>query len=500
LTQKVTIVGAGVGGLALAALLASSQKYTVRVLEKQAGPGGKASVRRSEGFVYDEGPSILVLKAVYEDLFRKLGEPMDKWLNIQTVKNPFRIFTRGEDAFELGSSWEESIANIMAWNADAGFELAAFQKKLNRYAGILGLSYCDRAVASWHDFARWPLMASGVLVSPFQKYKIFVDQHISHPVLREFLYGFPGYAGFHPARAPASMALLPWSLLTEGVFYPEGGVQAIPQALFRYCKSKGVEFHFNCAVNDLECEGILVKTLITQNANLAIEPSEKVVFNGCLGWLTEKLNKARQPSPIKASELAHFSEQSPSFLTIQTSFPRAQRDAFHLRHHNLFLPGQVNTSYQDINVAGADFPQDPPLYLNVPSVVDPHVAPEGFDNAFLVVSVPSHLPEQKHSRVSEEKLAAARYLNLLRQALPGLKLGEIYVRGSVAFENDFFQKGGQIYGPSLDHAQKVLGMVRPGPMLHKDSNLMMVGGSTQPGAGLPMVIQSAKIVAQLIMG
>ena len=498
-----TIVGAGVGGLALAALL--SKRGHVRVLEHQAVPGGKASRRTQGEFVYDEGPSILVLRNVYEDLFLRLGEPLENWLHLDPVPNPFRIQGRGDEAFVLGSSWEESLQNIRAWNSDAASELHLLHMKLNKYSSILGLSYCDRALQSWTDFLRPPLVASGLIVSPLQKYKTFVDAHISNPVMKEFLYGFPGYAGYHPGRAPASMALLPWSLLTEGVFYPRGGISAIPNALYQICLKNGVEFLFETTLKDLVFEkggsSGKVTEIVTQSGVLPVSESESVVFNGCLGSLASILSHQdsnRVPSCFSKTQLQSYAEQSPSFLTVQTSFPKSVRPAQGLKHHNLFLPGSLSTSYQDINVPGAPLPQDPPLYLNLPSVVDDAVAPKDSENAFLVVSVPSHLGDQMESRKDEEQIAARRYLNLLKEAIPGLVFGETFVRGSIAFEADFLQKGGQIYGPSLDHAQKLFGFARPGPRLSPKGNLWMVGGSTQPGAGLPMVIQSAKIVADMI--
>jgi phytoene dehydrogenase-like protein len=354
------------------------------------------------------------------------------------------------------------------------------------------LSYCDKVFEKWSDFMRWPLVASGAIVSPLTKYKSFVDSHISNPTLREFLYGFPGYAGFHPQRAPASLALLPWSILNEGVFYPKGGIAAIPKALYEFCCRKGVEFEFGSTVTSLEVKSKRVVSFSVGNKVRPLANNETMVWNGCATALSDVMGEGAALPKV-------WKKQSPSFLSLQGSLKQSDVDSFGLKHHNLFLPGHLGSSYQNINEPGAPFPQDPPLYLTLASQSDPSCAPAGSANAFLVVSVPSMLPTEKlTAQKTQEDLAAQRYREALAGYLPGVILEEVHLRGPLVFAESFLQQGGQIYGPSLDDAQILAGFARPVPQVAKLQNLFLVGTSTQPGAGLPMVIQSAKIVANLL--
>ena len=501
--NKVTIVGAGVGGLALAALLAF-RGWEVHVVERASGPGGKAARRKEGSFVYDEGPSILVLKKVYEDLFLQLGEKLDDWIQFDRLNPAFKIFASKGAGFTIFENFADTLNSVAEISPVAKDELQSFVSHLDKFAAGIGLSYADRPFFSLLDFAHWPLIRSGLSVAPFEKYKQFIDKYFSVPVLREFFYGFPGYAGFHPAEAPASLALLPWSVLREGVFYPKGGVWAIVQALYEFCCKKGVRFSFNSTVSHLEVSphGVKEFSLLENDSVTKLRPGEHFAFGGCLGWL----NEAFGDKLFSKKHQQQFRKQSPSFFTIQTSLPKLQRQQMGLAHHNLLLPLRLQDSYQDYFVPGGIYPHCPPLYLNIPSVTDGGIAPKEIDNLFVVVSVPSHLQDGAggFDRAAQQ-VALTNYAEQcgewIRSYFPQFPWNQepFHIKSSLAFEEMYLQKGGQVYGPSLQHAQQMLGLARPSLKTAQVRNFWLVGGSTQPGAGLPMVLQSAKILARHLL-
>ena len=500
-SQKITVIGSGVGGLCAAALL-SQQGLRVRVLEKASTPGGKCSVRKtSSGFLFDEGPSILVLKQIYEDFFSRAGRRMSDYLHFETLDPAFSISTASGQKFHIHADFEKTLASLSLIDSGAALELQALVHRVERFAQTLGLAYADRAYESVQDVLRLPLMKSGLQISPLRKYKNFVDSSLQSPLLREFLYGFPGYAGAHPENAPASMILLPWSILREGVFYPRGGVSAIVEALYKVCLENGVEFIFDCEVQKVQIvrgriDRVSCKIREKEFFNLELDRSERVVFNGDLSCFSKNL----APELFAPSEQQNLAQQSPSFFTLQMGVSAEWLSSQKLAHHNLFLPQDLAHSYQDFYVPGSPYPQNPPLYLNIPSVSDASVAPVGKANLFLVVSVPSHLNGQKAGMAQEMERYGRHCVRLLQNYLPDFpqQPEPFYCKGSQQFETDLNQMGGQIYGPSLDTAQIMGGLFRPHPKLHQLSNCYLVGTSTQPGAGLPMVLQSGKIVADLI--
>jgi phytoene desaturase len=499
----VTFVGAGVGSLAAAALLARAG-LRVRVLERAPREGGKAAVREEAGFVYDEGPSILVLRKVYEDLFRRLGMPMHESLVLEDLETAFHV--RGVDGrgFHIHRNFEATLASVReGLGSEAQRELRSFVEELDPFARVIGLSYADRAFSGWLDFASPRLVASGLFVSPFAKYKAFIEARVKNALLREFLLGFPGYAGFHPAEAPASLVLLPWSIFREGVFYPRGGVSAIPRALRQVAENAGAEFQFGVTVEGFERSEGRIARLISSRGDFLVGKKEHVAFGGCLGWLASQ----GAPDLFRVPAREAYAEQSPSFFTLQAALPRSRRSEFALAHHNLFLPLEEGAGYQNYFAPGTPYPQNPPLYVNVPSVTDDALSPPEFDNVFVVVSVASHV--EAGWAASQASAYARACEGWLAAYLPGFTFAPPpaprYVKASAQFESELLQKGGQIYGPSLRHAQTLAGFARPHPHLGKAGrardvrNFWLVGGSTQPGAGLPMVLQSGKIVAEAIL-
>jgi len=522
--RAATIVGAGAGSLSLAALLAKDG-WNVRVFERAAGPGGKACVRHEAGFVYDEGPSILILREVYDGFFARLGLAREDVLAFDDLDPAFRIVGADGSDFFLHADFSATLRSVRHGLRTAGGvtaeraarELEELVTSLDTFARVIGLSFADRAVSSWLDFARPRLALSGLFVSPFAKYKSFIDARLSHPLLREFFYGFPGYAGYHPAEAPASLVLLPWQILRRGVFYPRGGVGAIVRAMEEAGRSLGVTFHYGVTVDAFERtashkEQGAICALKTSAGRVEIAPGEQVIFGGCLGWLA---SDEGAPEMVASDVREKWRAQSPSFFTVQTGMDARVRAQWNLAHHTLLLPIKPEQSYQDYFQPGATNPVDPPLYLNIPSVTDRTVAPDGFDNLFLVVSVPSRergagldaahadSPAHPEDALEEAHTYARACLTRVRGYFPGLPASAFdgapfHVKETARFETELLQKGGQIYGPSLRTAQRFAGFARPHPRSRAVSNLWFVGGGTQPGAGLPMVVQSGRIVAQAL--
>lgn len=496
---RVTIIGAGVGGLALAALLARAGRR-VRVFERADRLGGKASVRREAGFTFDDGPSIVVLKLVYEDLFKRLDLPLAEHLRFRELDPGFRIRGIAGERFEIRARFEDTLESVRSLGQNAATELASLMRRLDKFGAALGLAFADKAYRTPLDLARWQLVRSSAIVSPFQSYDSIVQEHISHPLLREFLSGFPGYAGYHPAKAPGSLLYLPWSLLRHGVVHPEGGVGTIPACLARIAADAGAEIRTGADVERIEGEHGRARFLNISGRSEELEPGETLVFNGDLSVLADDI----APDAFSPAERQSYRAQSPSFFTLQWELPKSVSAELELAHHNLFLPGVEGISYRDVFEAGGPYPEFPPYYVNAPSVTETALAPAGRESLFTVVSVPSHVGTSESRGQEDLERYARKCLEGLRRfdkRFPSeLPAGSVFrARGPRHFEDELRQRGGQIYGPDVHTTGTLGGLFRPHPETPRWENLLLVGGSTQPGAGLPMAIQSAKIVSEKIL-
>lgn len=492
--NQVVVIGAGVGGLS-AALDLRRRGYEVVVLERHDEVGGKASARDWQGYRWDEGPSIIVMTWVYDELFQSAGLDPAAYLTFDRLDPVFRIVLSDGRAVEIGDGEDglhRAIEGIDPTDADA---VGPFLRKVDRYAKVIGRAYCDRILSSWGQVMLSPLLLSAAVISPQRTYMEELHGFFKNPSVRELFHGFPTYSGFAPDKAPAPLVLVPWTIVREGVFYPRepGGVSAIPRAIARACQDLGVEIRLGVEVEAIERDARgAVKGVATSHGwfetSLVVSNSEYIhTYRMLRGGPT-----LTEPSAAMRDGDAR---PSTSFFTIQLACDRAWPQT---RHHLLMLTQGSHRVYDEIFLRG-EYPSDPPLYLNTTSVTAPGDAPAGGSNPFLVVGAPALRPGA--SRDSAAELAyAERLLDTLERAeLPGLRasIQSMKVTTPWDWQSRFHAFRGSIYGLGVEH--NVLGGgFRPINYLPEVPGLYFSGGSVQPGPGLPMVCQSGKLVAAQI--
>lgn len=484
------VIGGGVGGLSSALELAR-RGIPVTLIERHETLGGKASERREAGFRWDEGPSIVVMPWVYRELFASAGLDPDHYLPMTRLDPAFRVVFSDGRPLDLPageSGMRDAFAEIDPVDADA---LGPFLKRLDRFSEKIGHSYCDRVLESWPQILTSPLMSSARVVSPFQNYASEVDKTFQSPFIRELLYGFPTYSGFNPLTAPASLLIIPWTIIREGVWYPtSGGIAAIPGAIAAACRDLGVEIHTGVEVEAIELDPSgKVRGVATSSgpvpANIVVSNSDYVhthrLLRGGRGFSTEIQD-------IRGGKV----EPSGSFFTVQLGCDRTWDLS---AHHLLVLTEGSSRVYDEVYDRG-EFPSDPPLYVNVTSVTDPSDAPEGGSNPFVVIGAPS-MPDEGEGDPNFEASYADRLIARLERAgMPGLAGATVTrsVTGPASFARKFHAFRGAIYGLSSKH--NILGGgFRPLNFRADVPGLYFVGGGVQPGAGLPMAVQSGKIAA-----
>ncbi len=491
--SKIVVIGGGVGGLS-AALEATRRGADVILLERLAEVGGKASERRELGWRWDEGPSIVVMPWVYTTLFEASGLDPDAYLPLKRLDPAFRVVLTDGRSLDIPASEEGLRDAFAAIDPRDGDGLGKFLARMDRFAGLIGHAFCDRILETWPQVLFSPLMLSAAVVSPAQTYATEIDRHFRSPAIRELLYGFPTYSGFDPKTAPASLAIIPWTIIREGVWYPKiGGIAAIPRGIAAACRDVGVEIRTNEEVEtiELDASGRVVGVATSSGwiaADAVVSNSDYVhthrMLRGGAGFSGE----------VQALRDGH-AQPSGSFFTIQLGCDRSW-DA--LAHHILVLTKGSERVYDELFTRG-EFPSDPPIYVNATSETDPGDAPPGGSNPFIVVGAPPMRPGSGPDRDFERRYADQLIARLEEAGLPGL--GSAIVSRSVFGPSDFRDRFhaflGSIYG--LGNAHNVLGgSFRPLNYRADVPGLYFAGGGVQPGAGLPMVVQSGKLAAEKI--
>ena len=487
---RIVVIGGGVGGLSSALELAR-RGASVTLLERHETIGGKAAERRDAGFRWDVGPSIVVMPWVYRELFGAAGLDPDHYLPMRRLDPAFRVVFPDGRRIDIPSDPEalaDSLAAIDPVDAEA---LGPFLERVDRFASKIGHAYCDRLIEGWSQVIASPLMTSARVISPLQKYAAEIDRTFRSGPIRELFYGFPTYSGFNPVTAPASLLIIPWTIIREGVWYPtDGGIAAIPRAIARACLDLGVEIRTEVEVEAIELDSAhRVRRVCTSGGTLE---ADAVVSNSDYVHTHRLLRGHRRFGGDVEAIRAGRVEPSGSFFTVQLACNRTWDLA---AHHLLVLTEGSGRVYDEVFGRG-EFPSDPPLYVNVSSVTDPEDAPEGGSNPFIVIGAPPMRgdgPDIAFEQGYAERLVA----RLERAGMTGLD-GAIVnglVTGPSEFARRFHAFRGAIYGLGSGH--NILGGgFRPLNYRAEIPGLYFVGGGVQPGAGLPMAVQSGKIVAE----
>ena len=476
--SRVVVIGAGVGGLAAAIRLARSG-HEVVVHERSAVAGGKLGRYERDGFRFDTGPSLLTLPQVFDDLDLGLSpQPLDP-----VVRHVF------PDGSVLDSSADHDAFVSRIADAFGAGPAADWERFWKRAAHIWR--------ASWRSVLQHPVTPASVAalswrltdlraIAPGRSLRSLGRQYLSDPRLRMLLDRYATYAGADPRRAPAALAAIPYAELAFGGWYLPGGLGTLADALLARCAELGVEVVLNSPVRGIETDARAVRGVRLDSG--AVETADVVVAD------VDALTVYRDLLPTP-SRLAKLTDRSLAgfvlLLGVRGSTPS-------LAHHTVFFPSHYDAEFDaifgDPSRGRRARPADDPAVF-VTRAPDDAVRPPGAEAWFILVNAPPHgtgyhavdwrrrgLAEAYRDRILA--VLAARGLDVRDR----LRFAEIRTPADLA--ESAAAPGGAIYGTAG-------GLVRP-PNRGPVDGLWLVGGSTHPGGGLPMVTLSARIVADEI--
>lgn len=487
MSDPVVVVGAGIGGLSTAIRLAAAGRR-VLIFEQNESVGGKMGQVCLDGFRWDTGPSVITMRHVLEDLFNAAGHRLEDYLTLRPVEPLTRYFYPDGtilDASRDLAKMAGQIARLDERDVEGYLAYLAYAARLHR---ITGPAFIYDRPPTWRSFTRVPL-SDMLKVDAWRTMDTAIRSHVHSPHLRQLLGRFATYVGASPYQAPATLNVIAHVELTGGVWYPEGGVYSIARGLSRLAEALGVEIHRGCPVREINVAGGRV-TGVTL-ADGASQTASIVIANVDVGTVYQKL----LPPDLAARRLARLNRLEPScsgyvlLLGVDRLYPE-------LAHHNIFFSGDYRREFEEIFRKGTP-PREPTIYVAITSKADPDHAPAGSENWFVLVNAPPVGPEFDWSTQSD----AYRDLILHRLAAFGLDVGDhIQIERRLTPVDLARLTGawrGALYGASSN--SPLTAFRRPHNRANDLPGLYLVGGTTHPGGGVPMVMLSARVASQLVL-
>jgi phytoene desaturase len=474
LKKHFIVVGAGMGGLAIALRLAH-EGYKVTVLEKTGDIGGRNRVEGVNGCRFDGGPTLLMMLEPFRRLFEDVGESFDEKLSLTKMDPGYRVFYR--DGLRLESSPDSETMEATICQHFGSGDATGYRRLMTDLKSMYDEAIPGFVRKNYHkplEFLSLKSLSSAIRHRMMGNLAKGVERYVQDPRLR-MLFSFQTmYLGLSPFEAPWVYATLTYMEFGEGIFYPDGGLARIPRVIAELACQRGATIRLESPVAKVEHSSVMLcdGQKITGDA---------VIVNADLPYAYEHLTSERlKPKTHSCSASVHY-------LDYQGDLPE-------LLHHNVFFGRDFKDNLDDIFQRNA-LPKDPAFYVAISSKSDASMAPSGHLNLMILIPCPNL--DYPWSEESEAKLLEQAFERLSMEV--GFDRTKVVGRksmGPVDYRNELNLGKGAAFG--LSHHIRQSALFRPGNRSRKYPNVYFVGASTIPGNGLPMVLISAELAAERI--
>ncbi len=490
---SVSVIGAGVGGLTVAARLAR-RGHQVRIFEQSDRVGGKCHTEWIDGFGFDTGPSLLTLPAVYRDFFMKTGKGVD--LDLVPLDPAFDYhFADGTRLRLPNLSRNRAVTEIASVFGDkAAQEWKSLMFRAEQMWQASRTDFVESALPSLSELIRRGRVLKDLhLIAPFAKLRSFTDKRLSEKRLRYIIDRYATYTGSDPREVPAVLLTIAFVEEAFGAWHVRGGLGKIVEKIENRARENGVEINLGTSVKAIETFGDQVTGIRLQSGEFIA--SDIVISNADAYHL---YNSMMKPS-IAQRERRNLNRTTPSLsgFSILLGLSPAQRRTFD-HHHTVFFPAEYDAEFDEIFKTKRPV-SDPTIYICSPD--DPAMVPShGGENLFILINAPRHEPTSGFdwSQPSFVESYGERMIDLLIER-SGIDFRDRIIvkkfRSPLDIEKDYASLGGSIYGPSSNGMRAAF---RRAPNVSRLRGLYNVGGSAHPGGGLPLVGLSGEIVADAI--
>lgn len=492
-SNRVVVIGSGFGGLS-AAIRLQARGYQVTVVEQRDQPGGRAYVYRDQGYVFDAGPTVVTAPYLFEELFALCGRKMDDYLTMLPVSPFYRVRFHDGRYFEYSGDTDQMVEQIRKWNPA---DVDGYLRFVAESERIFKVGFEQLGDVPFHDpLDMLKIVPQMIRLKSHLSVYSLVKSFIQHPDLRILLSFHPLLVGANPFKTTSIYALILYLERKWGVWFAKGGTGAIVDALVKLLVELGGEVRLSTKVEEILVEGggLQPKARGVRLQGGAELPADIVVSNAEAGFTYRHLlpEDARRTWTNEKVERTNFS------MGLFVAYFGTKRRYDDCAHHTIALGPRYRELLDDIffhKTLADDFS----LYLHRPTATDESLAPPGGD-AFYVLSPVPHLGADRPVdwEAQGERYRDKIFSYLEETMLPNLR--QEIVTSRFITPINFRDELSSMYGSGFSVEPTLLqsAYFRPHNKSEDVDGLFIVGGGTHPGAGMPGVLSTAKVVDRLI--
>ncbi|MGY0829729.1 phytoene desaturase family protein [Azospirillum argentinense] len=493
MTDRIAVIGGGLGGLASAVVLAA-RGHKVVLLEKNGWVGGKAAVLEEGGFRFDMGPTILTVPRVLRRILAEAGCDLDRELELVRLEPQWRCFFEDGTVLDLSENIGAMAAELdrLTPGRGAGEGYRRFQALSERLHGISERFFFWKSVEDLGDTLKVRDSMNASTLSDVLALRMgstvagTIRSHVSDARAAQMLDHFTQYVGSSPYGSPAVLCAIAHMQTNDGVWYPMGGTRAVPLALERVARRLGVEIRTGTGVRRLEVTDKRVTAVETEGGERI--PVSAVVSNMDSVRTYEELVGG---APAKRFRKRRRYEPACSGVVFYLGLDRGYE---HLLHHDFVFSRDPAEEFDWIYRRGEPTP-DPTCYIAAPARTEPGVAPPGGEALYVLVHTPYLRPHHDWSRMLPDYRRTV--FDKLKRTAGMADLEERIRVERVLTPQDIHDRyrvlNGAIYG--LASHGRFMGAFKPGNRSRDVAGLYLAGGAAHPGPGMPMVLMSGWIAA-----
>ena len=487
MAKKIIVIGSGFGGLA-ASLRLRAKGYKVTLVEKHPDLGGRARVFKKDQFIYDGGPTVITAPYLFEELFTLFNKKISDYVKIVPLDLWYRFVFNDGEIFDYNGDSKSMEEQVKKFNSN---DYEGYKKLVNFTEKIFDKGFTDLSDKPFNNLVFMIKQIPSLLkLKSYKSVYSLVSSFISNEKLRRVFSMHPLLVGGNPFSTTSIYTLILFLEKKWGIHYSMGGTGSVVQALEKLMLEENIKIIKGAEVTEILTENKKVKGIKINNSKII--NSDYIICNSDPPNVYNNLIKSKEDYNFLFKQKMKRMDYS---MGLFVYYFGSKKKYDHVAHHTIYF-GETYEKHLDKIFEKKILSQDISYYLHRPSATDPNMAPNGQDAFYVLVPVPNNLSKINWIKQGD-KFKELVLDKMDKTVLPGIKknvVSDFYLTPDY-FEIDLATLYGSGFSIQPKFSQSAYFRFHNQSEIYK--NLYFVGAGTHPGAGMPGVLSSAKVLDKL---